>query len=139
MTDEKNDVQTNAEQEYVGPPKSHQFKDNTPQPVLPEAGHSKIKLPPPPVPQKINIDETDLDKIDEASLEIDEDSILMRKDDFKGDGGNNELLRAIAAGDALTKEDIKKKKAAKKKDIDFKIYIEKAKQLWEKRKLISFL
>lgn len=126
MTEEKKEVQTSAEPEYVGPPKSRAFKSNAPD--LPSSANaSQITLTPPtPMPQQL----------DESEL-IDESSILMdtTATDFKGDGGSNELLRAIAASEPAAQTD--KKKKAQKKEIDFKELKKKAEELWEKRKLIK--
>ncbi|MBP5535079.1 MAG: hypothetical protein J6Y03_06235 [Alphaproteobacteria bacterium] len=163
MTDEKKEIQnkenptkTGSESEYVGPPKSHEFKDNNNQEIktstkariLSDPSRPDLKFP---VPQEVSPD-INIDEIDESTLEIDEDSILMKHGDFKGDGGSNELLRAIVAEDPtfVVKEDVRKggikgskggSNAAKKKSFDAKAFQkeleEKLKKLWEKRKIIK--
>ena len=100
MTEEKKDVQTSATEEYVGPPKSRAFKSNAPDLPSSAAGTPVTLTPPTPMPKQVDADEI-----------IDESSILMDTTaaDFKGDGGNNELLRAIAASDPVVPADKKKK------------------------------
>ena len=104
MTDEKNNVQTGASPEYVGPPKSRAFQSSTAPQGMPKVAPSA-----PPMPKQISPDQ-----------QLDEQSILMDNSTFKGDGGDNELLRAIASEENVMKMPEKKKKEKQKKDFDLK-------------------
>ena len=107
MNDTKNEMQTNVNADYAGPPKAHNFQSNT--------NTSMPKMQPPP--SKIQMPE----RTPENVL-LNEDDVLLKNDDVSttsapsidGTEADNELLKMIKHSEELEAHQNKKKVKVKK-------------------------